>query len=86
MAQFMAQYAFNFIIGHQIHQAGVYANATVRHRPCVDIAGHIDFIANRRTVNVVTQRFGDFAQTFGVFAFRTCQLILAVHLFTGIIR
>ncbi len=44
------------------------------------------YIANRRTVNVVTQRFTAILLERLVYLLSNLRLILAVHLFTGIIR
>ncbi|KFZ99959.1 hypothetical protein DP20_3696 [Shigella flexneri] len=81
----MAQNTFNFVVIHHVHQATVDTNTAVRHRPCVDVAGHINLIVDRRAINIVTQCFGDFCQTFTVLAGFTCDLIAAVHFGTALI-
>ena len=85
VAQFMAQNAFNFVVVHHVHQATVDTNTTVRHRPCVDVAGHINLIVDWRAINIVTQCFGDFCQTFPVLAGFACHFIAAVHFDTALI-
>ena len=82
MAQLMTQHAFYFIVSHQVHQARINTYASIRHCPGIDITGHINFIVNWRSINVITQRFRNFIQALSVLAFRARQLIFAIHLLT----
>ncbi len=83
MAHLMADDRFNFVIVHDVHQAAIDADATIRHRERVDVLGFIHFVIHRLAVDIVAQRGGDFAQALAVFAAGRREGGFAIHLFAS---
>ena len=60
------------VLGHEmghvahVHQTAIDTNTAVRHRPRVHFFGHIDFVSDRRAIDVVAQRFSNLVQTLRV--------------------
>ena len=81
----MANHRFDFIIGHDVHQAAVYTNTAVRHRKGVDVFRHVHLIVHRLTVNVIAQRGSNFTQTLAVVAGRRSNGRFCIHILTGLV-
>ena len=65
MADFVADDAAEFVVGHYVHQGGEYAHAAVGTGESVDVDNVIDLEVERQTVDF-GQTFGEFVQAYGV--------------------
>ncbi|MCY1530016.1 hypothetical protein D9M68_651900 [compost metagenome] len=86
VADFVADHAHHFVVGHHVHQAAIDADASVGHGPRIDVLRDVDLVAGLLAVHRAAQRLGNLLQAGVVLAAGSGDLLLRVALGAGLVR